>query len=54
MSWVGGAVAGAGMMLAYKRPMVGALLVSAGGIGAGMGPEAMAAARQEVCRSTNR
>ena len=43
MSWVGGAVAGAGMMLAYKRPMVGALLVSAGGIGAGMGPEAMAA-----------
>jgi len=43
MSWVGGAVAGAGMILAYKRPWVGALLVSAGGIGAGMGPEAMAA-----------
>ena len=43
MNWIGGAVAGAGMMVAFKRPWLGAALTSVGGIGSGMGPEAFVA-----------
>jgi hypothetical protein len=41
MKWFGGAVAGAGMMLAYDRPTAGGAMVALGGYAAGMGPEAL-------------
>ncbi|MBN2013765.1 MAG: hypothetical protein JW778_01155 [Candidatus Altiarchaeota archaeon] len=43
MKWIAGTVAGAGMMLAFKRPLFGAALVITGGMGTGMGPEAFVA-----------
>ncbi len=43
MAWVGGAVAGAGMIISFKRPTFGAALVIAGGVGAGMGAESLVA-----------
>jgi hypothetical protein len=43
MNWIGGAVAGAGMMVGFKRPLLGAALTAVGGVGSGMGPEALVA-----------
>jgi len=38
LKWVGGAVAGIGMILSFRYPMIGGAMVTAGGVAAGMGP----------------
>jgi hypothetical protein len=41
LEWLGGSVAGYGMALSFSKPRLGGALVALGGLGAGMGPEAM-------------
>ncbi|MBN2013764.1 MAG: hypothetical protein JW778_01150 [Candidatus Altiarchaeota archaeon] len=43
MKWIGGALAGAGMVVSFINPALGGIMVAAGGIAAGMGPGALIA-----------
>ncbi len=38
MKWIGGALAGIGMVVSFVNPAIGSVMVAAGGVAAGMGP----------------
>lgn len=43
IQWVGGAIAGAGILLTSRSPQLGGFMATVGGIASGMGPEALVA-----------
>jgi len=43
MKWIGGALAGIGMVVSFVNPAIGGIMTAAGGVAAGMGPGAMMA-----------
>jgi len=43
MQWIGGAIAGIGMVVSFVHPVLGSAMVSAGAVAAGMGPGGLVA-----------